>query len=108
SEELGLIKLWIDQGAKGQVLGAAAPLVWQPLPAGVNPILSVAVSPDGQFAAAGRANQIFLYHVPSKREVGRLTDPGLLKSGVYKKPGVAHLDLVQSLPFSPDNESLSS
>lgn len=74
-EELGLIKLWIEQGAKGQVLGSTAPISWQSLPAGVNPIFAVAVTGDGQFAAAGRANQIFIYHVPSKREIGRLTDP---------------------------------
>ena len=54
-EELGLIKLWIDQGASGDV-GGAAKLNWQPLPPGVNPIYSVAVSPDGQYVAAGRAN----------------------------------------------------
>ena len=81
-EELGLIKLWIEQGAKGQVLGSSSPISWQSLPPGVNPIFAVAVSNDGQFAAAGRANQIFLYHVPSKRELGRLTDTNLLKSGV--------------------------
>jgi len=107
-EELGWIKLWIDQGAKGEVSAAGSPVNWQPLPVGVNPIYAVAVSPDGQYAAAGRANQIFLYHVPSKREVGRLTDPSLLEQGVYKKPGVAHLDLVQSLRFSPDSHLLVS
>jgi WD40 repeat protein len=106
-EELGLIKLWIDQGAKGEVTGGG-PVSWQPLPPGVNPIYSIAISPDGQYAAAGRANQIFLYHVPSKREVGRLTDHSLLEGGVYDKPGVAHLDLVQSLRFSPDSELLVS
>ena len=107
-KELGLIKLWIDQGAKGEVTGVGGPVSWQQLPPGVNPIYAVAISPDGQYAAAGRANQIFLYHVPSKREVGRLTDPSLLKGGVYSKPGVAHLDLVQSLCFSPDSELLVS
>ncbi|MFM9118603.1 MAG: c-type cytochrome domain-containing protein, partial [Planctomycetota bacterium] len=107
-EELGLIKLWIDQGAKGQVLGTSAPIVWQSLPAGVNPIFAVAVSPDGQYAAASRANQIFLYHLPSKRELGRLTDPALLSGGVYKNPGVAHLDLVQSLDFNPAGDLLAS
>ena len=107
-EELGLIKLWIEQGAKGQVLGSSSPISWQSLPPGVNPIFAVAVSNDGQFAAAGRANQIFLYHVPSKRELGRLTDPNLLKSGVYKNPGVAHLDLVQSLKFNPAGDLLAS
>ncbi|MFO0869764.1 MAG: c-type cytochrome domain-containing protein [Pirellulales bacterium] len=107
-EELGLLKLWIEQGAKGQVSGSSGPITWQPLPAGVNPIFAVAVTPDGQYAAAGRANQIFIYHVPSKREVGRLTDPSLLQSGIYKNPGVAHLDLVQSLDFNPAGDLLAS
>ena len=108
ADEMGLIKLWINEGAKGEVTGLAGPVNWQPLPAGVNPIYAVAISPNGQFVAAGRANQIFLYHVPTKRLVGRLTDPSLLKSGVYEKPGVAHLDLVQSLRFSPDSQLLAS
>ncbi len=108
ADEMGLIKLWINEGAKGEVTGLAGPLSWQPLPSGVNPIYAVAISPDGQFVAAGRANQIFLYHVSTRRLVGRLTDPSLLKSGVYEKPGVAHLDLVQSLRFSPDSQLLAS
>src|SRR3990167_6476137 len=68
-DELGLIKLWIDQGAKGEVSGSGGPVQWQSLPPGVNPIYSIAISPDGQYAAAGRANHIFMYHVGSKREV---------------------------------------
>ncbi len=108
ANELGLLKLWIDEGAKGEVTGLGGPVKWQPLPSGVNPIYAVAISPDGQFVAAGRANQIFLYHVPTKRLVGRLTDPSLLKSGVYENPGVSHLDLVQSLRFSPDSQLLAS
>lgn len=107
-DELGLIKLWINEGAKGEVTGLGGPVNWQPLPPGVNPIYAVAISPDGQFVAAGRANQIFLYHVPTKRLVGRLTDPSLLKTGVYQNPGVSHLDLVQSLRFSPDSQLLAS
>lgn len=108
ADELGLIKLWINEGAKGEVTGLGGPVNWQPLPPGVNPIYAVSISPDGQFVAAGRANQIFLYHVPSQRLVGRLTDPSLLKTGVYENPGVAHLDLVQSLRFSPDSQLLAS
>src|SRR5688572_28831156 len=37
-EELGLIKLWIDQGAMGMVGGGNGPIQWQALPSGVNPI----------------------------------------------------------------------
>lgn len=107
-EELGLVKLWIDQGAQGSVAGGSGPIQWQALPSGVNPIYAVAISPDGQYAAAGRANQVFLYHVPSKRELGRLTDPSLIERGLYKNPGVAELDLVQSLRFSPDGKVLAT
>lgn len=106
--ELGILKAWIDEGATGTVTGSSAPLDWQPLPPGVNPVFAVAISPDGQFIAAGRANQIFIYHVPSGQTVGRLTDPALLESGLYKKAGVAHRDIVQALAFSPDGNTLAS
>jgi WD40 repeat protein len=107
-EELGLIKLWIDQGATGTVSKAVETIQWQPLPASVNPIYAVALTTDGQFAACGRANQIFIYHVPTGRTVCRLTDPELLKSGIYKQPGVADLDIIQSLAFSADGLTLAS
>ncbi|MEX2186236.1 MAG: c-type cytochrome domain-containing protein [Pirellulales bacterium] len=106
-EELALLKLWIDQGATGEVKGRG-PTKWQPLPAGVNPIFATAITGDGQIVAAGRANQIFLYHAPSGLSLGRLTDPDLLKTGVYTQPGVADLDLIQSLAFSLDGERLAS
>src|SRR3989442_1032635 len=106
-EDLGLIKLWIDQGAKSSV-NIVRPIEWQPLPEGLNPIYAVAVTPDGQFAACARANQIFLYHLPSQQLVGLLTDPHLLKSGLYYKPGLAHRSMVHSLAFSPDVTLLAS
>ncbi len=109
SDELGLIKLWIDQGAKGEVLSASqGPIAWQQLPAGINPIYAVAVTRDGMYGAAARANQVSIYHVPGRRELSRLTDPALLERGIYTQPGVADLDLVQSLTFSPDGRRLAS
>ncbi|MCA9103351.1 MAG: hypothetical protein KDA63_19485, partial [Planctomycetales bacterium] len=74
-EQLGLIKLWIDQGATGEVAAAKAKLNWQSLPAGVHPIMSVALAPGGHLAACGRANQVFLYDIDSQQLVTRLTDP---------------------------------
>src|ERR1041385_7205611 len=107
SEELGVLKLWIDQGAKGEVHGKG-PIVWQALPEGLDPIYAVALSLDGQLAACARGNQIFIYQLPARRLVGRLTDSQLLKSSVYGKLGVAHRDLVHSLAFSPDGNLLAS
>lgn len=92
-EELALLRLWIDQGAKGEVR-AAAPIEWQALSAAFNPIYAVAITADGQFAACSRANQVFLYNIPSARLVATLPE--------------AHKDLIQSLAFSPAGDLLAS
>jgi WD40 repeat protein len=106
-EELALIKLWIDQGAKASA-SIVRPIEWQPLPQGLNPIYAVALTPDGQFAACARANQIFIYHLPSQQLAGRLTDPQLLQAGLSNEPGLAHRSIVHSLTFSPDGTLLAS
>src|SRR5206468_1865795 len=81
-EELAVIRAWIDQGATGTVTTKMKPVQWHPLPPGLHPILAVAVTADGQFAACGRANQIFVYHIPTGKMVARLIGPKLAdKSG---------------------------
>lgn len=105
--QLDLLKQWIDQGAKASPKKEII-INWQPLPPGLQPIYAVAVAPLGEFAAAARANQISIYHLPTQSLVTKLTDESLLKSGLYKKPGVAHRDLVQSLAFSPDGTRLAT
>ncbi len=105
-QELGLLKLWVQQGAKGEVVDNRK-VEWQSLPPGLNPIFSTALTPDGQYAAAGRANQIFLYHIPSKALATRLTDPALAKLPMYKQ-GVAHRDMIHSLKFNDEGTLLAS
>lgn len=98
-QDLGLLALWIDQGAKATG-HAEERITWKSLPPGLAPILSVAVGSDGQFAAAGRGNRIDLYHLPTGVRVGSLADPAL-ESG-------AHRDWVNALAFSPDGRTLAS
>ncbi|MEW6304094.1 MAG: c-type cytochrome domain-containing protein [Verrucomicrobiota bacterium] len=106
SEELGLLRLWIDQGAKGTERQPRAVTSWQPQPAGLQHIYAVALTADGQYAACNRANRIYLYHVPTQKLVAELIDDRVEK----KMPPLeaAHRDLVFSLAFSPDGQTLAS
>jgi WD40 repeat protein len=104
--ELGLLRAWIDAGAKGTVDGPR-PIVFQPLPAHIKPVYAAAVSADGRFAAAGIGNRVVVYDVMAKKPVARLVDPDL-----PPPPGgsrsAAHRDAVRALAFSPDGTLLAS
>ncbi|MEQ1858645.1 MAG: c-type cytochrome domain-containing protein [Chthoniobacteraceae bacterium] len=92
AEQLGLLKLWIDQGAKPSAKVERV-IAWQPLPGNLNAIFAVAITADGQFAACARANRLSIYHLPSGRAVWS---------------EVAHRDQVNALAFSPDGMLLAS
>lgn len=93
-EQLGLLKRWIEEGAKGDVVSTAAPESWTYL-SGPQPIYTAALTKDGRFAAAGRGQKVDLYDIRLGKLVASLTDPSL------EKPA-AHRDLVQAVAFSPD------
>lgn len=38
-QQLGILKLWIDEGATGTVSTTISPTAWRPLPAGINPFM---------------------------------------------------------------------
>ncbi|QOV88134.1 c-type cytochrome domain-containing protein [Humisphaera borealis] len=104
SEQLGLMALWISQGAKGEVKGAG-PIAWRQVAPSIQPILAVAVTPDGRLAAAGRGVGIDLYDLKAGKLIGRIADPAL-KSDATRP--AAHRDLVQSLAFTADGKLLAS
>ena len=76
-EELGLLKLWIDQGAVGGEVQTTEPIEWQPISESIRTIYSLAVSPDNRWIASGRANRVIIYDLHSGAEVGKLVDPNL-------------------------------
>lgn len=92
AEQIAKLTQWIDQGAL-----AGSPqqreVKISAFAASVDPIYSVALSPDGQLAASGRANRIDLHDLSTRRQVSSL---------------VAHEGMVQTLAFSPDGRQLAS
>jgi len=107
-EELALIKLWIDQGAKapsGQREGVKV-VVGLP-PALVHPVRALAISPDKSAVAAARGNQIHIFDAGAGAYIRNLIDPSL--TTLDKKPAQAsHLALVDALTYSPDGRYLAS
>jgi WD40 repeat protein len=102
-QELALLKLWIDQGAKPPSAAREAPrIVLGNLSPAVHSVRAVAVSPDKALVAAGRANQLHLYHGTSGAHVRALSDP----DGGSGRP--AHAAIVEALAFSPDGRLLAS
>ncbi len=99
SLELGLLKLWIDQGAMDDSDESeprnAAPktIVLGDLPPGVHPINAVDMTADGTRVAAGRANAVQVYDVDSGLEIMSLG---------------GHKDLIQSVRYSPDGRYLAA
>lgn len=105
--QLGLIKLWIDQGAIGNT-PAGRSVRLQPLPSSYQPTFATAVTPDGQFAVCSRGNQLFVYHLPSAKLVTTLTDPAARDPRFTSESAVAHCDLVRSLAFDSKGDTLAS
>lgn len=110
--ELGLLKLWIEEGMPSSGASGSAPLAWQSIPEQMHAIYAVGLSQQGRYVACGRANQIDIYDLATGEYVTRLTDPSLtgLTSGdrpLYPK-GAAHQDFVHALAFHPNGNLLAS
>lgn len=107
-QQLGLIKLWIDEGAKDSVAPEIEAPHWQPVTSAWHPIYAVGLDSDGQFAACGRAGHLFIYHVPTGRLVDQPSDPKLAPLVPQGAPGLADRDAILSLAFSPDGSQLAT
>lgn len=101
AEQLGLLKLWIEQGAEGTDAAPAKPIEWQPIPESIRSTYALAVSPDGRLAAFNRANRVIVMDLETQAEVARLVDPGL-------DAAVADVDMIQSIAFSPDGRRIAT
>jgi WD40 repeat protein len=106
--QLGLIKLWIDQGARGSgSFDTLSPKAMQAVASRLQPVQAVALTPDGQYVAYGRGNRIHLHHVPTGQLITTLGDAAA-GNAPDAASALAHSDLVQSLAFNTDGDLLAS
>ncbi len=102
AEELGLLKLWIEQGATGRDASEMQPIQWQPIPESIRSVYALDIAPDNSLAAVGRANRVVIVDLTNNTEVGQLVDPSLTVGPV------ADVDLIQSIAFSPDGNRIAT
>ena len=120
SQELSLIKLWIDEGAKAPTkMSVKEKIIVNLPPVQVKPVRAVAVAPDGKMVAAGRGNQVHLFELKTEGDAKKgqekkdwvfaktLVDP-TLKTPDGKEAKAAHISLVESMAFSPDGKTLAT
>jgi WD40 repeat protein len=111
SEQIELLRLWILRGAEASQLASSAPLTWQRLPPGLQPVYALATSADGLYLAYGRGS---LVTVTSQSETGDPIPQSLVDSTLNDTSGTqsfepaTHLDIVQSIAFSPDSQRLAT
>ena len=107
-QELALLKLWIDQGAKATGgKREKSKVILSALPAIVHQVHAIAVSPDKSAVAAGRANRIDIYDAGSGTHIRALVNPEL--TGADKSfPQAAHAAVVESMTYSPNGKFLAS
>lgn len=105
-KELGLLKLWIDQGAKddGSKDDPKPNSATKPaLPLRMQPVYALAVSPDDREVAFARGNRILLHNLADGQAVAELTAVEETGTGP-----AAQSDLVNALAFSPEGNLLAA
>ncbi|TWT40716.1 WD domain, G-beta repeat [Thalassoglobus neptunius] len=111
-QELGLLRKWIEEGARAGERYVETTLAWQPIPESFKAVYSLALDPTRQFIFAGRGNRIFVYDILTGQQFSRLSDPALQSiqsvDGPLYGPGVAHRDFVHSLAINADGSRLAS
>ncbi len=108
-QELALLKLWIDQGAKPPAVDVkiVRKVTLSLPPVLVKPVRAVAISPDKAVVAAGRGNQVHLFDAKTGEFKVTLTDPDL-KTSDGKAATAAHISLVEAMAYSPDGKTLAT
>ncbi len=108
-QELALLKLWIEQGAKPPAVDVkiVRKVTLSLPPALVKPVRAVAISPDKAVVAAGRGNQVHLFDAKTGEFKVTLTDPDL-KTSDGKAASAAHVSLVEAMAYSPDGKTLAT
>jgi len=108
-EELSLLKLWIEQGAKPPASDEkiVRKVALQLPSAVVKPVRALALQADGSKLYASRGNRLFAIDAKKGDVLAAWSDPEV-KGPDAKPAGAAHVSLVESMVLSPDGKTLAT
>jgi len=101
-KQLGLLRQWIIEGAKGEDASAGDDITWQSVNEGLTAVYSIDTDPFGRFVAAGRANKVTVYDLKAGGIIRSLTDPALEASGA------SHRDYAHAIAFNPTGDTIAT
>jgi len=107
--EVGLIKAWVESGAAAPKASANAAMNFRDITGSLKPIYASDISPDGTYLAYGVGNLVAIATNPFGTvapQIEYLIDPNL-KLADGKPIQATHVDLIQSIAFSPDSQRLA-
>ncbi len=110
NEQVVLLRRWIEAGAPASDTKPSTPIVWQRIPEQLAPIYAVDASADGNYVAVGRGNAVEINNASAltpPTPLHSLVDPSLTLTDGTQLQG-AHLDIVQSVAFSPNSQLLAT
>ena len=108
--EVAIVKAWIVAGAPAPEAALATAMHWRDITGTLKPIYASDVSSDGSYLAYGVGNIVALARNPfgtTAPQIDYLLDPNL-KLADGKPVQTTHIDLVQSIAFSPDSQRLAT
>ncbi|MCA9083853.1 MAG: hypothetical protein KDA81_07345 [Planctomycetaceae bacterium] len=103
--QVGLLRQWIVEGAKGGAAKSAANMNWQPISDRLQAVYSIAMDPFARFVAAGRANRVTVYDLQARDQVRKLTDPAISSDA---SPNTAHRDYAHAIAFHPSGHQIAT
>lgn len=101
-EQLELFQRWIDQGALPSETTLTETIAWQPIPESVKATYATDIGPDGQSVAMTNANRVKIFDTQTGESLATLIDHSL------DPPGVADVDMIQAVAFSPLGDMIAT
>lgn len=112
-QQLGILRLWIAEGAVGGSGSPSKTMNWQPISDQLKAVYAVDIDSSGRFIAAGRGGRVSIYDLAAKDHVAQLVDPTLPVPVAATQPGVAyppaaHLDFVHAIAFDQAGHTIAT